>query len=352
MSLGFSTFGKACFEILKTKFQRKILDDSFESFALATYGRTIAEAFLLKYSEKLWGAPCHQLSRMISGKRLQGLDVKTFIKETLLGHRAKTQHLDGAFYYPKMGYGMIVERLAEICGQNNIVTNARITKIYHTHSSIQALEINGKARVDVQEVVSSLPLDLFLQMMEPSPVKEVQDLARSLLYRNVILVAFFLNKEFVTKNASLYFPNPFFPFTRVYEPKQRSSKMSPTGKTSLIAEIPCQYGDEIWSKNDNELIELVLSKFLETQLIQENEVIDSLVKRLAHAYPILELGYENKIEKITNFLNGFNNLKLSGRNGKFMYTHLHDMMRFGKELVQDFISEQCVIPASAHLNIH
>lgn len=338
--LGFLHFMAASLEVIRAKLGNgKKTSKSFEDFALATYGRKIAEAFLLKYSEKLWGAPCAQLSPAISGKRLQGLDLRTFIKESFLGKSAKTAHLDGTFYYPKRGYGMIVERLAESCGLNNIVKGARITRIYHDDSRIVAFEVNSKGRIEVDRMVSTLPLDLFLKMMEPQPPHEIMALAKEIRYRDLILVTLFLDKERVTPNASIYFPDPEFPFTRVYEPKRRSALMSPSGKTSLVAEIPCQEGDPLWNRKDEELKALVQTKYESIGWVEANEVIDFMVVRIRYAYPILELGYEEKISQIMSYLDRFKNLKLSGRSGKFKYTHLHDMMRFGKEVVEEYLTE-------------
>ncbi len=73
-------------------------------------------------------------------------------------------------------------------------------------------------------------------------------------------------------------------------------------------------------------------------LIKEEEVIDASVIRISYAYPILEIGYEQKIQKLMAFLKNFDNLKISGRNGNFMYTHLHDMMKFRKEIIAEYIS--------------
>jgi hypothetical protein len=52
----------------------------------------------------------------------------------------------------------------------------------------------------------------------------------------------------------------------------------------------------------------------------------------------LEAGFEKEIEKVASFLNRFENLKFSGRSGKFKYTHIHDMLRMGREIVGEYMS--------------
>jgi len=334
--LGPVTFTKSGFDLIGSRLKGRRREEHFENFAVYTYGREMADRFLLNYSEKLWGFPCSRLSPQISGKRMKGLNLKTFLKETFLGNQAKTEHLDGYFYYPKFGYGMIADRLAEYAGRDNIKTAARITKILHKDDRIEAIEVNGGNRQSVQEIVNTLPLSLFLTMMQPAFPEEILKTVKDMRFRHVILVALFINKRTITPNGSVYFPDPEFPFTRVYEPKNRSPHMAPEGKTSLVAEIPCFTDDANWRRSDGELIEAVQKKLIEVGWMKESEITGAGVYRLYNAYPVLSLGFEKKIETVMTYLGRFSNLKLSGRGGKFIYSWLHDMMQFGHDIVAEY----------------
>jgi len=340
INLGLYDCFKAGFQLLIGRLKKRGVSQDFESFALATYGRTIAKYFLLDYSRKLWGKPCCQLSPNIAGKRMKGLSFKSFLLEAIFGKKLKTEHLDGSFYYPKMGIGIIAQKLAEACNEKNIIKNAKITKILHSHNQIQAIEVNGIDIIQTDEIVSSLPLKPFLQMMEPKPPQEILELAESLSFRNIILVVILLNKESVTKSATVYFPDSQFPFTRIYEPKNRSKYMSGQGKTSLVVEIPCEEKGALWDSADNVLTRQVSSHLTEIGWIKEEEIIGVLVKRLPHAYPRLEMGFEKKLKKIYAYFQHFNNLKFSGRGGRFIYAHIHDMMKFGKDIITEYISQE------------
>lgn len=337
--LGIFTFFKAGFQLLASRISQREKDQTFKNFAVYTYGKSIAEFFLLGYSEKLWGLPSDRLSPKISGSRMKGLDLKVFIMEALRGKKTKTEHLDGAFYYSSEGIGTISEKLGEFCGAGNIRKNARITKIIHDKKQITAVELNNSERIHTDFLVSTLPLDRFLHMMEPSPGNDIFQLSKSLRYRSIILAAFFLRKDLVSENASIYFPDPDIPFTRIHEPKNRSPKMSPPGRTSLIVEIPCQMEDDIWKISDDKLIMSIQAKLIQTRLVRDNEIIGSTIKRMPYAYPVLEIDFEEKIRKINGFLEGFSNLRFSGRNGRFVYGHIHDMMNMGKEIIEGFLKK-------------
>jgi protoporphyrinogen oxidase len=334
--IGPVSFLKAAGEVLAARLKKAGDNRDFESFTLHTYGRTIADMFLLNYSEKLWGAPCNKLSPSIAGKRLQGLNLKTFLLEAVAGKKAKTEHLEGSFYYPTLGIGMIAKKLEEVCGEPSIRRNARVTKIFHDGSRITAVELNGGERAPTELVASSLRLDFLLYHLEPQPPGDILDIAKSLRYRSMILAALFLARESITNDATVYFPQAGFPFTRIYEPRNRSPHMSPPGKTSLVAEIPCQQDDERWRLPDEELTRQVRAKLMEIGWVREEEILGSCVMRMVDAYPILEMGFEEKIQEINGYLGHFNNLKSTGRNGRFVYSWIHNMMEFGREIVEEF----------------
>jgi len=337
--LGVVRFCRAALEVIRARAEKSKLEHiNFEEFARYTYGHIIAERFLINYSEKLWGKTCARLSPKIAGKRMEGLDLRTFVKEALFGKKAKTEHLDGMFYYPVYGYGSIVKSMISYFGRENIRTNCEITALFSEGRRITAVEINHREVLDVDEIVTTLPLHVFLGMLHPAPPRELFELVNKICHRDLILIVIFLDRASITKNATVYFPDSDFPFTRVYEPKNRSQLMSPPEKTTLVIELPCQHGDSYWRMSDAELTQLALSKLIDIGWFTCDQVIDSEVHRRLFAYPILERGYENTVEEIVAYLENFENLKLSGRNGKFSYTHFHDMMAYGKEIVQGYVS--------------
>lgn len=306
---------------------------NFEDFAVNTYGRTIAERFLLTYSEKLWGASCERISSSMARTRLKGLNLGTFLKETIRREDDRVEHFEGNFYYPKYGIGMIADRLGELCGTGSIRTGSHITRISHEKGRIKTVTINEAEELPVEDVISTIPLPYFLRIMDPPPDDAMLALAGALHFRSLILVAFFLNRDGVSSNATTYFPEPEFAFTRAYEPRNRSPFMSPDGKTSLVVEIACDAGDDHWRMDDARLTSLALSQLSELGLLGEDHLIDSEVRRMEYAYPVLLVGTEAKTRRMLDYLAGFRNLKVAGRNACFTYTSIHEVLRSTKEAV-------------------
>jgi protoporphyrinogen oxidase len=323
-------------DFLREKFRAQPLEPTFADLTIHRYGRALAQAFLLDYSAKLWGAPPDRLSPSVSGQRLKGLDLRTFFVEAVRGSRAKTRHLDGRFYYPRRGIGMLMDCLAAACGTTAVRMRSRVTRLNHDGRLVRSVEVNERERTDTERVVSTLPLSLLASVMHPSAPEAVLSEARRLRFRHVMLVVLFLNRERVSDNASLYFPEAHVPFTRAYEPKNRSEAMSPADQTSLVVEIPCSPGDSIWQSKTEPLTRAVVSVLEEKRLIRTGEVFDSTVCCIPYAYPILEIGYAEAVRNLMDYFARFENLSITGRSASFAYVHIHDLLREGRNLIAEF----------------
>lgn len=334
LHIGALTCLRAGVDLISARLFSKDSQENFAEAAYRKYGKTIADAFLIGYSEKLWGVPADCLTPAVSGGRLKGLNARTMLYELLRGKKGKTAHLDGSFYYPRQGYGQIAKRLARAIGDNNIRTDCRITKLSHDGKQITAVELNGKEMLAPERVINSLAPIQLLKLLDPAPPKELLELAQTLKFRDLILVALFLNKPSVSDNASIYFPSRDIPFTRLYEPKNRSIELAPPKQTCVVVEIPCFAEDSVWTNSDAGLTELVATHLEKANLMQRSELIEGKVHRLRAAYPVLELGKEEVVSEVGDYLRRFTNLYTVGRAGKFEYTHVHDLLRQGKDLAK------------------
>lgn len=327
--LGPSTLLKGGMQILMSK---KVTKESFQDLAVAAYGQEIASRFLLNYSEKLWGLPCSELSPLVAGKRLRGLDLRTFLLEGIRGKIAKTRHLDGTFYYPEKGIGCIFTALTDHLGKSSIETQSPVKKIRHSGTRIVAFQA-GDQEYEADTIINSLPLTLTLNMLEPQPPEKILELSRSLQFRHLVLAVVMLDRPYFSPNASVYFPDPDVPFTRLYESKNRSEQMAPPGQTSVVIEIPCFREDIWWNMPEQELRSRICNMLLERNLITKEEILDFVSYKVPFAYPVLDLTFEEKGAELLQYLEGFSNMYMTGRSGMFQYTHIHDMFRTGKSIV-------------------
>jgi protoporphyrinogen oxidase len=241
--------------------------------------------------------------------------------------------MEGTFYYPKGGVGVLMNALADVCGHDRIRLQSKVTRIYHDHKRIRAIEINHTEKIEVDEVISTLPLNRLLEMLHPRLAHEA--LASYFHFRYLILVAVFIDKPRVTNAATLYFPDKSMPFTRVYEPRNRCASMSPPNKTSFVAEIPCDKTDARWTTPDKELVKVVLEKIFQTGWMRREEVLGVDVQRMRYAYPVLTAGCETFLSQADRLLGQLTNLRYTGRNGLFSYSWIHDQFQWGRSMLED-----------------
>lgn len=325
---GVKNFFKSGIEITSAKFNKKAVEN-FYDYSVKKYGKTLAEKLLLNYSEKLWGIDPRSLTPTVSGGRLKGLNLFTFIIESLFKKNAKVKHLDGSFYYPKNGYGSLSEKLVQHAGQNNIHTRQLVTGVDMVDNTITAIQLNQKDFSPTQTVINTIPLPKLIQILPQKEVPQaVLAASRAITFRHIILVSIFLDTPSITSNASMYFPEEGFPFTRITEPRNRSHHMSPQGKTSLIVEIP----SDSTIVPDN-ITTTVTKKLLELNFFTPKQIIKTTVDVLPYAYPVLSNANIKHIDTIKNYIKKIKNLHQLGRSGNMEYTHFHNHLADAHEII-------------------
>ena len=113
--------------------------------------------------------------------------------------------------------------------------------------------------------------------------------------------------------------------------------MAPAGHTSLLVEVPCYRADEVSAMSDTELIDKIVAKLTQIGWLSQSDIVDACVTDLKYAYPILEVNGEQRVKTAMSWLGQFRNLSLAGRNGLFAYSHLHDMIRNGRDVIDSIL---------------
>ena len=308
---------------------------NFESMVYSRYGKTLSNLFLTNYSEKLWGLKSNKLLTKVSGNRLKGLSLINLVKELLWKSKFE-RHLDGSFYYPKYGFGTIFSSITNKIDTNCIHLNSSINRICHHNKKITQIQINDNfINVDDEKIISTLPINLIIKMLSPQAPKKILDIAKSIKFRGVLLTIIQLDKPIFSENASIYFPEQNIPFNRIYEPKNRSSKLAPTNQTCIVVESSLNQNE--MEKTDSMAFSKQIEKsLLEINLLKENEIIKSKTIKLNYAYPIMDLESKEKIEALLGYLRRFKNIDFIGRNSLFEYTHTHNLFTEAKELVKNY----------------
>tara|TARA_B100000287_G_scaffold69914_1_gene61410 strand:- start:2 stop:1327 length:1326 start_codon:yes stop_codon:yes gene_type:complete len=332
------SLGQICDILIENTFKRfsnGSMEKNFKNRAYHTYGKTLSNLFLINYTEKLWGRSADLLQENVAGDRLKNLDLPSIIKQKVLGFN-KYKNLDGTFFYPQNGFGSIFESMANHIGFDKINTNTPVKKITHKRGKITGLVCGNSKITDPEMVISSLPLDKTIHLMDPTPPNEILLAVNEIGYRNIRICVLFLDTPFFSENASIYFPDRKLNFTRIYEPKNRSAHMAPMDKTCIVIECPYDSGDQLSSMRNDEFYEMIINDLVNENLIKKDQIIDYDIFDMNNAYPILDLSMKEKKKKILSYLHTFENMYLIGRNAEFQYLHTHDIIAKGRKLIESF----------------
>ncbi|MEX2584558.1 MAG: FAD-dependent oxidoreductase [Gemmatimonadota bacterium] len=337
--LNWGTLRRITSEVLRLRLRSQPAATNFRDLAIGAYGETLARMFLLNYSEKLWGEETSRLSPEVAGRRLRGLDLKTFLLEAIAGKKHKTAHLDGSFFYPRRGIGTMFERVAAAVGPENISFHNRVTRLVHERGEIRSIILNDRHEIEAGTVVSSLPLTVAFRMLHPKPPPELLEMAMSVRFRHLVLGVFLLDRPRLTENASIYFPGDQ-PYTRLYESKNRSAYMAPREQTAIVLEIPCTQHGEYWTADDGYLERVLRQSMAADGLIPLDEQLPFRSFRVPFAYPVLEVGFEDKVRRLADYLTSFRNVHLLGRSARFQYSHIHDIFSSARATIEGLASRQ------------
>lgn len=325
---------------------------SFEDLALNRYGRRLGRRLLLDYSEKLWGLPASELAPDVATRRLSGLAFRSLLRDVLRPGRP-VAHLDGAFLYPRGGYGAIAERIVDALPPDRLRTEHEVTGIDVERGRVRAIRFAGRPAVDVTgRVVSTLPLTILVRLLGDALPEATHRAAARLRFRHLRLVFLRLGVPRCSRNATIYLPDPRLCVSRVSEPKNRSAAMAPADETALVAEVPCFPGDPIHALDAATLADRVVDELAGVGLIARGAVREWRHHLLPNAYPVYALDYIDSVRRIARDLAAIANLDLLGRGGLFWYSHLHDQLRLAKDYVrslEDAPRESDVRSMSQHI---
>ena len=320
---------------------------SMEDAYIDQFGPTLYRLFFQRYSEKVWGLPCSEMSGDWVSQRSKGMSLLTAVKDAVIPSRGKVISLIDRFMYPRNGFGRLSERMADriAASGNEVRLNAGVEKLHRDGLRITGITIgtNGHSeRVEAEQFISSIPLSFLVQSLDPPAPPEVIEASRKLTFRNIITVNLMLRRRQVTRDTWLYVHDRNILFGRLHEPKNWSPAMVPGDEyTSIVAEYFCSFGDEIWQSSDAELVDRTITHMVEDlKFISRDEVIGGFAVRAPRAYPAYVLGYDTHLETVKRFVYSFQNLQIIGRYGTFRYNNTDHSIETGLLAAKNILGEE------------
>jgi protoporphyrinogen oxidase len=326
---------------------------NLEQLFINRFGRELYRTFFKSYTEKVWGVPCAEINAEWGAQRVKGLSI---LKS--LGHAVKRQlrwnqadlaqketetSLIERFLYPKLGPGQLWEEVARrvvaLSGEVHLETTARRIVFEDGRvSRVEAEAADGSRREYRPDYVfSSMPVKDLVAAVEPAAPKEIREVAEGLVYRDFVTVGLLARRLAIrdgrNSDGRLIADNWIY----IQEPDARVGRMQIFNNWSpyLVAkpdtvwvglEYFCFEGDDLWRRDDAEIISLATDEMDHLGMIAREDVLDGTVIRMPKAYPAY-FGTYDRFHVVRAYCDSVENLFLIGRNGMHRYNNQdHSML--------------------------
>ncbi|MBZ0253946.1 MAG: hypothetical protein K8I02_11460, partial [Candidatus Methylomirabilis sp.] len=323
-------------------------DRNFEEWVMSRFGKTLYELFFGVYTEKTWGLPCTDISADWASQRISILSLWDAVVKTLFKSEKNTpRSYVSKFYYPEDGgIGQLcvsyAEKVRKFGGKVMLGTvPTRIT--FDANGDLDTVEYVEDGKTVSRRpayVVSTMPIQPLMLIMDPKPPKEILDPALQLHYRALVFIYVFLNKDRVTHDNWIYVPEQEHIINRISEFKNFCDSTCPPGKTAVCCEITCEFEDEIWNMEEEKIVEHTVDDLVSIGLIKRSEVIGHHRIFLRHAYPIYDHHYKGRLEPALEFIKKIGRLDTSGRQGLFKYNNMDHSVNMGVKVGMKLLGKE------------
>ncbi|MGC2104823.1 MAG: NAD(P)/FAD-dependent oxidoreductase [Candidatus Acidiferrum sp.] len=320
-----------------------------EQFFTNRFGRVLYRMFFKSYTEKVWGVPCNEISAEWGKQRIKGLSIRKsithfirqkFRKPSDIAQKSTETSLIEQFLYPKLGPGQMWECVAEEVMKmgGEILTECNVESIRlagNRVASISAVDKTGSARTFTGDFFfSTMAVKELIQAMESNVPEHVREISDGLLYRDFITVGLLARKMTVSGQNSnsiddnwIYIQDPDVIAGRLQIFNNWSPYMVADPECVWIGvEYFCHESDNLWNKSDAEMSRFASDELEKIGILRSADVIDSIVIRMPKTYPAY-FGTYDRFHEVRQFVDGFENLFLIGRNGMHRYNNQdHSML--------------------------
>ena len=284
--------------------------------------------------EKQWGVDGHRLSAELGRTRRLSVGWGDLLAGLPLVGALFRRGIPVDFLYGREGCGALMQLLARRAEQagGRLLGGREPRRILRQGRQVRAVELDDGQRLPVSQLISTIPLPALVELLHPAAPAQVRQAAARLRFRDMLVVAVALDRPRVSRDHVTYYPEPRFPFSRTFESKNASPTMAPAGRTMLGFEVPCQRGDELWSADDQHLVQW-MTGFGPDVGFDPAEARGGFVFRVREAYPLYEVGHRARADLALQWLHeALDNLFVVGRNGLFRLDNMNHALTMGADL--------------------
>lgn len=301
-----------------------LIPANFKEWMYYTFGSGITEKYLLPYNTKIWKFDTAKMGLSWVVGRVPQPPIEDVVKASLgLESEGYLHQLN--FYYPREGgiHALIKSMEKKVQKKAEIVNNFNVD--YAEKIDNGWLVSDGSNQIKCDEIISTLPLFDIVHALRNVP-KVVEEATARLKYNSLITVMLGVDSPNLNDLSWLYIPDKACLSHRVSFPSNYSDKVAPPGKSSLLAEITYNEGDDIDNLTNEAILQNVISYLHRNKIISKYDIVYTRISRTKYAYVINDLNYEKNIGIIKAYLRKAG-IHLVGRFSEWEYYNMDACIR-------------------------
>ncbi len=296
---------------------------NFREWINYTFGKGIADLYMIPYNEKIWKYPAELMSMHWVDGRIPRPPVEDVIKSAV-GIDTEGYTHQSVFGYPlKGGIAAMVREIAKPV-EENIQTGFYVTSIKNENGKF--IISDGSREITAEKLISTVPLQELLQCLLGVP-ENVKRACSELKYNSIVCV-FLGIKGKVPDISWMYIPEKELGlFNRISFPSNYSPHVAPQGNSSILIEITYREGDEVSAMQDRDIIDHGIKALEKMKIIKRrDDIVYGALSRQKYAYVIYDFDYLRNIAVVKEYC-VVKGIGLVGRFAEFEYLNMDGCIR-------------------------
>ncbi len=293
---------------------------NFYEWIYYTFGKGIAEKYLVPYNSKIWKTDLNEMS-LEWVERIPKPPLEDIVKSSLGIETEGYVHQLNFIYPNKGGIETLVKSMVKPDKKQTV--NFEIKEIIYKDN--KWVVSNDIAEKMFDEIVVTFPLTDAVKCFRKVPAKIIKA-AEELKHNMVKVILVGLNNESLLDKSAVYVPDRDISFHRICYMGYFSKQNVPAGKSSVICEITTNPKNEFYKLNDPLVIERVVNDLDKMHIIEKNEICTTDIKSFEYSYVVYNKSYYKNILLIKEYFKSIG-VNLLGRFGEFEYINMDDVIK-------------------------
>ena len=304
---------------------------NYADWLLASFGRSFAELFPMRYTRKYHTTPAENLTTDWMGPRIY----RPSLEEVLRGALSPTApqvHYITHFRYPT--YGGFVSYLQKFIPLGNLKLGYEVVNI---DPRARNLTFSNGAVAGYDALVSSVPLPRLIRLIQGAP-QDVIDATDRLACSTCVLVNLGINRENLSSAHVTYFYDEDICFSRAGFPHMLASSNAQPGTGSIQVEIYFSKKYKPFTGSPADWIEPVIRDLRRCGLLRDD---DEILYRDAMLLPYANIIFDHDRSAALKIVHGYlDDLGISycGRYGEWGYLWTDESFKSGEAAAERALS--------------